>query len=217
METGGARGRPRGERRDHRVPAAAGKFGMTLFLIALGMLFAASMVGYLVIRIINLTPKIDPRTGEPIPTTAPALGTIDLPATLWLSTLIMLLSSVAIHSAVEAVRRERQLWLRRWLTVTLLLAAGFLLIQTPALGELLSNHFGAAQGFTAIFGLIAVLIIIHALHVVGGVVPLIAITYQAHQGRYDHEYFAPVSYLAMYWHFLDGVWLVMFAVLLIAS
>jgi len=209
--------RPGRDQRDLRVPAAAGKLGMTLFLIALGMLFAASMVGYIVIRVINLTPKTDPQTGEAIPSTAPALGSIDLPATLWLSTLIMLLSSVTIHSAVEAVRRERQLWLRRWLMVTLLLAAGFLLIQTPALGALLSQHFGAAQGFTAIFGLIAVLIIIHALHVVGGVIPLIAITLKAHRGRYDHEYHAPVGYVAMYWHFLDVVWLVMFAVLLIAS
>jgi len=190
---------------------------MTLFLIALGMLFAASMVAFIVIRIINLTPKTDPQTGETIASTAPALGSIDPPATLWLSTLIMLLSSVTIHSAVEAVRRERQLWLRRWLTVTLLLAAAFLLVQTPALGSLLSQHFGAAQGFTAIFGLIAVLIIIHALHVVGGLIPLIAITFQAHRGRYDHEYHNPISYVAMYWHFLDAVWLVMFAVLLIAT
>ncbi len=189
---------------------------MILFLIALGVLFAASLVAYLLIRVLSLqpTPTI---TGEFIPSTAPGLGKVGLPTTLWLSTLLMLLSSVTIHSAVEAVRRERQLWLRRWLVVTMLLAAGFLLVQSPALAQLLSDHFAAQKGVTTVSGLIFVLIIIHALHVVGGVLPLTIVTYKAHRGRYDHEYHAPLSYVSMYWHFLDVVWLVMFGVLMVAS
>jgi len=88
---------------------------------------------------------------------------------------------------------------------------------TPALWKLLARHWGAAEGFTALFGLIATLIVIHALHVIGGVVPLAVVTRHAHRGRYDHESHGPVTYVAMYWHFLDAVWVVMFAVLLVAS
>ena len=60
----------------------------------------------------------------------------------------------------------------------------------------------AAEGGTALQYAVFFLIIVHALHVVGGLVPLIVVTRNAHAGRYDHEYHGPVKRLAMYWHFL---------------
>jgi len=150
------------------------------------------------------------------PATAPPLGTIHMPAMLWLSTLVILASSVTIHLAIKNIERERQTKFRSMLIATLVLSLLFLLVQLPSLGTLIYEHFRNETGNTML-GLIFFLVLVHALHVVGGIIPLAVVTYKAGQGRYDHEHFGPVRNVALYWHFLDGVWLFMFAVLLVTG
>lgn len=175
------------------------------------MLFGAGMLGYLAVRL-NRTDEV-------------AIGTLHLPHTLWLSTALVLLASATIQLAVAAIRRERQDRLRAWLIVTLLVGIAFCIVQTPALGSLVHQHFeqlrayDLAGGYRAgasvnpLFGLIFIFILIHAAHVLGGIVQLVIVTRGAFLGRYDHEYYNPVKHAAMYWHFLDVVWLVMFGLM----
>lgn len=179
----------------HRVPARAQTIGMWLFLAALAMLFGATMVGYFVVRL---------RQG-PVPS-------FQLPRTLWISTALMLAGSVTIHFAVAAARRERQQELRRHLVMTCIFAALFVIVQTPAMVALLNQHRAvAASQRVFLYGLIFVLILVHALHVLGGLVGLGLTTAQAFRGRYDHEEHTGVKSAAMYWHFLDVVWIIMYA------
>ncbi|MEM7626152.1 MAG: cytochrome c oxidase subunit 3 [Planctomycetota bacterium] len=203
-------------RRDHRVPRGTGELGMYLFLAALAMLFLASMLGYVIVRWSKTRVVYDPANPDVVafPATAPPLGTIHMPAMLWVSTLVILASSVTIHFAVQNIQRERQAKFRSMLVGTLVLSLLFLLVQLPSLATLIYEHFQIDTGHTML-GLIFFLVLVHALHVVGGIVPLAVVTYKAGQGRYDHEHYGPVKHVALYWHFLDGVWLFMFAVLLI--
>jgi cytochrome c oxidase subunit 3 len=53
--------------------------------------------------------------------------------------------------------------------------------------------------------------------VVGGLVPLGLVTARAWRGGYTAGFHPGVEYTAMYWHFLDVVWLVLFAVLYLGS
>jgi cytochrome c oxidase subunit 3 len=53
--------------------------------------------------------------------------------------------------------------------------------------------------------------------VAGGIVALVATTVSAFRGKYDHENHAGVKHAAMYWHFLDIVWIVMYATMAIAG
>jgi len=178
-----------------------GTFGMLLFLASLTMLFAASMVGYVVIRLqlMNDNPPTPPR------------GTIDLPIWLWLSTFIIVVSSATLHYAGICVALERQRNFRRAMAVTAVLGLAFLVIQMPSLAALIESQRGVAQANIRLYALIVVLVILHALHVVGGLVPLAVITIKAFKGRYDHEHHHPVTHFAMYWHYLDVVWIVMFS------
>ena len=196
-----------------RVPPKAGVFGMWLFLAALGMLFAASMLGYVIIRVQQTRELVHPTTQAVTPATAP-LHSLHLPFGLWFSTLVILASSVTMHFALQNVRRERQAKFRNWLIVTLILSGLFLVVQTPSLATLLIEHNQATTSHT-LLGFIFFLVIIHALHLVGGILPLAVVTRNAHLGAYDHESHNPVRYTTMYWHFLDAVWIVMFAVLLL--
>ena len=173
---------------------------MALFLVALTMLFGASLIGFVVIRIKN---------SDVMP-----MGQIGVPGGLWISTGLILVASFTIHRALHSVLNKCQARFRNGLAITVLLAVGFLLVQTPSLMKYLAEHYGT-EGDVYLHGLIFFLILVHALHVIGGVLPLVYIMVKAHQGAYDHEHYGPVKYISMYWHFLDGVWLVMFTVLLI--
>ena len=189
---------------------------MKLFLVSLAILFAASMLAYLIIRVMGTREKVLPRgdgTQTVIPPTTPPLGSIDLPWTLWLSTVVILASSVTMQIALNKVRRERIKGFRTALNATLVLSIVFLLVQVPSFIILLGEHATIDVGH-AMFGAIFFLILLHALHLVGGIIPLFVIGQNAHAGRYDHEHYAPVKHVTSYWHFLDGVWIVMFGVLL---
>ncbi|MBX2853329.1 MAG: cytochrome c oxidase subunit 3 [Phycisphaeraceae bacterium] len=196
----------------HVVPPGTHTLGMWLFLAALAVLFIGGMLAYIIVRVSGTFERTNPLTGDILPATAPPLHTLPVPLVLWLSTAAILISSYTIHRALDNVIHERQDRFRQALIATLLLAVPFFLAQGAGLATMLGR---AAEGGTALQYAVFILIVIHALHVVGGLVPLIAVTRAAHKGRYDHEYHSPVKSLAMYWHFLDAVWLLMFATFLV--
>ncbi len=189
---------------------------MIWFISALSMLFGAMLLGYLAIRTTRAADV--------------GFGTIELPRMLWLSTALVLLASATIQAAVISIRRERQDLLRAWLVVTLMIGIAFCCVQLPSLGILVKHHLanvhahelagGDANNLLRVnpfFGIIFVFILIHALHVLGGIVELLLVTHGAFAGKYDHEYYNPVKHSAIYWHFLDVVWLAMFGMMFLAG
>lgn len=188
-----------GESRQN-VPNLAYAIGMYLFLAALGVLFAATMLLYVIVRGFN--------------DNQPAFGYVTLPWELWVSTALVLAASVTVHLAVKKIQHERQLAFRRLMAATLGLAVLFTAVQTPALIELLNRHFELVRTGTTVYGIIFFLVIVHALHVVGGIVYLVLVTANAYRNRYDHESYLGPRHAALYWHFLDVVWIVMFGTLL---
>ena len=187
--------------RSEPAPLATGRLGMRLLLLALGVLFAATLSGYLAIR---GRAEAWPPPGVP-----------RLPGTLWISTVLIVASSFSVQWAVRGIRRGLQGPLRLGLALTAALGVAFLVSQTL-------NWFGlVAINFTAktnLYGfLFYLLTALHAVHVLGGLVPLGGVTACAYKGQYTAERHNPVEYTAMYWHFLDVVWLVLFAVLLLTS
>jgi heme/copper-type cytochrome/quinol oxidase subunit 3 len=174
-------------------PTRTGTIGMYLFLASLFMLFAAGMLGYVLIRT------------SPLNTKKLSLGSLEVPEALWISSAIVIAASITIQRAVRELRREKQKLFRRWLLITMVLAIIFVIVQAPSMLKLLSR-----QKEFALYGLVFVLILLHALHVLGGVVALGWTLKRAAEGAYDHEHYLPVGRVALYWHFLDAVWLVMF-------
>lgn len=218
-----------GERdRDRRDPAAAdaterepsfgnrGTLGMLLFLAALSMLFAASLVLFAFMRARAANP-VDATTGaKGAALVRVPWGSLEFPKLLILSTVLVLGVSAALALATRQIKSGRHLAYRRALTAALAMAVGFLTFQTPAMVRLLLDHRGQLAGKgTHLYGLIFFLVLVHALHVIGGMVSLSWVTVKAHRGAYDrlppdHD---PIRHTTMYWHFLDGVWVVMFTML----
>jgi cytochrome c oxidase subunit 3 len=190
--------RPSGERRP-KVPGA-GSLGLTLFLVSLGIFFAAALAAYLGVRF---------QAGSWPPPGAP-----ELPGGLWWATLCIIGLSAAMQWGLGAVRRGRVLPLQIAVAVAAALAVVFLAIQIVNWRELAVLQVeGRPRQFAATF---IVLTGLHALHVLGGLVPLVFVALRAWRGRYTWADFAGVRHCTVYWHFLGAVWLVLFSVLRIS-
>lgn len=182
------------------VPIATGRLGMRLLLASLTMLFAASVMGYLVIR--------NRAAAWPPP------GVPPLPRSLWISTAIIVLCSVAVQGGLRAARAGRGNALRVSLLLTDLLGLAFLVSQTLNWFALVAAKLTVK---TNLYGFTFYLLTgLHAVHVIGGLIPLAVVTARAWRGRYTAQFHAGVEYCATYWHFLDVVWLILFAVLMLA-
>ncbi|UUO04880.1 hypothetical protein M4951_15970 [Blastopirellula sp. J2-11] len=178
------------------------RLGFFLFIATLSVFFAASLIAYFVIW---STSSID-RT----------VSFSGVPASLWISTLFMVGVGYALHRAVQSVRVEKQVWFRRWLFVAGGMALVFLVFQANGLNRLLAEHFASGPDIK-LYGLMFVLVFVHALHVIGGLATLAMVTNRACRDGYDHENYVAVSICSDYWHFLDAVWLVMLVAFALTS
>ena len=199
--------------RQHVVPSRVQTFGMWIFLVGLAILFFSGMVAYAFIRV----------TGAGLPDPGALRPALESPL-LFTSTGLVLAASFAIHMSVVRVRREKRRAFLTWLILCDVLALAFVAVQTPAMIHLLSRDVGVGHALdqlgprpTRLYGLIFFFVLIHALHVVGGIIYLAFVTKRAFAGKYDHEHTVGVRHAALYWHFLDVVWLMMFGTFLIVG
>ena len=177
-----------------------------LFLASLGMFFFGSLITYLVIRDQAFRPIPD-AVPNSIATMGPEIyQPLTVPMTFWISTVVLVLVGILLQRASWMVHRERQVDFRRLLMWAWFAAVVFLLIQGWGMKDLLTQHFSQSDGSTKVYGMSFTLSFIHALHVLGGMVFLGFVIFQAYRNRYDHERHWAVDHCASYWHFLDVVW-----------
>jgi len=182
--------------------AATNVFGVKLFLGSLSFLFAATILLYLVVLVPEDVPEqsIMPIVG---------LG-------MGLSTMLMLASSFTLWLALRAIRAGDQFAFKRMMTMTLTLAVGFLASQVFCWHQLVES--GISLDYSNKHGaLFLVMTVLHALHVVGGVVPLGLVTARARAGDYTAEDHGGAESVALYWHFLDVVWLIMLLAIVVTT
>lgn len=193
-------GRHRAVSKDRPV-TGAGPFGLAIFLASLAMIFFATLAGYAYIRL-----------GAP---EWPPAGAPPLPQGLWLSTVLLVVSSATVHVALVGARTDRQRLVRAGLLATTVLGLGFLACQGVAwraLAERMPITTATQYSFT--FYLLTVL---HAVHVVGGLGPLLFTTVKGLRGRYDAAEHGGVTLISIYWHFLDVMWLLVFTTLMLVG
>ncbi len=168
--------------------------GMWIFLASDIIFFGSLIGGYLFIRA-NMP-------------TWPLPGTIHDILTGTIMTILLLVSSFAVVRGILSLRRGDQKWLFRWLFITFLLGAGFLIIEANEWYDL----FRAGTWFTSgLPGSTFFLITgIHGSHVFTGLVILIYLMKKALNGGFTKENPRTVEGFGLYWHFVDVVWVFLF-------
>ncbi|MEO0814428.1 MAG: cytochrome c oxidase subunit 3 [Myxococcota bacterium] len=176
---------------------SAGQLGLWILLASLGMLFAATVVGFLIIR---------------YRTDGWAQGLPGLPVGLLWSTGIILGASVTLFLAVRAARRGEASRLVQMLWASLALAIAFMVAQAINWLDMVQADMppNTANLYAFTFYLLTGT---HAAHVLGGLIPLSITLRNAIRGRYSATQFEGVSLTAQYWHFLDIVWLILLGVM----
>ncbi|MCK8515159.1 cytochrome c oxidase subunit 3 [Methylonatrum kenyense] len=137
---------------------------------------------------------------------------VPLPWQLWLSSALLLASSVAFERARRITAPARLAELQANLAAAGLLALGFLATQVWSWQALAGQGYalaGSAGG--SFFYLMSGL---HALHLVCGMVAWLKVRTAARVGTELATVQLYVRLCAIYWHFLLAVWLVLFATLL---
>jgi cytochrome c oxidase subunit 3 len=167
--------------------------GMVLFVAGEAMFFAAFFGVYFSIR--TSAPVWPPKN----------IGVPELPIPTAL-TVILISSSVVLQVGVAALRRGRSTTFRSLLGLTILLGASFLALQAYDYSRL---SFGVRDGIYP--SLFYVMTGLHMAHVAGGVVLLSLVMGQAVTGQLSPERHDPVEAAAIYWHFVDIVWIGLFA------
>ena len=131
-----------------------------------------------------------------------------------LATICLLSSSVTIMLAERAFRTEATGSFRLWWLITIVLAVVFLgwtalewrrLIYQHNL-TIATNLFGTS--FYSLVGL-------HATHVVAGLTLLTLVFWLSLRGVVTRSYSEHIEMISWYWHFVDGVWVVVFTVVYI--
>ena len=178
------------EHPDHRM------FGLATFLVADAMTFAGFFAAYLTFKAVNPLPD-------------GAIYELELPLPI-LNTVLLLVSSATFHRAGQAIRQDDHGRCRRWLLITAGLGLAFLVSQmveyfTLPFGltdNLYASTFFAATGF-------------HGLHVTLGALMILIVWWQTRQpqGRVTAADHFPLEAAELYWHFVDGIWVILFVIL----
>lgn len=136
---------------------------------------------------------------------------IAIPAVLWLNTAVLLSSSVTLEWARSRIARGDARGLRRGLSLTAALGVLFVLGQLAAWQQLsAAGLYLSSNPHSSFFYLLTG---VHGLHLLGGLAALGAVLVRAYGGRYTPGDHTGVSVAALYWHFMDGLWLYLFALL----
>jgi len=133
-----------------------------------------------------------------------------LPRILWANTLVLLASSGAIQFARARLRSGDTEGFRRWWAITTALGALFLAGQFAAWRQLAAQGvFLATNPSSSFFYLLTAL---HGLHLLGGIVGLFYVAYRPWQ-RSRITQSTAADLVSIYWHFMDGLWIFLFALL----
>jgi cytochrome c oxidase subunit 3 len=125
-------------------------------------------------------------------------------------TVVLVLSSVTCQLGVFAAEQGNVYGLRRWFTITFVMGLAFVLGQANEYRVLVTEHDTTISSST--YGSVFFLTTgFHALHVIGGLVAFIFLLIRSTMGRFTPAQATSAIVVSYYWHFVDVVWVGLFA------
>ena len=125
-------------------------------------------------------------------------------------TVILVASSFTCQFGVFAAEQGNVYGLRRWFTITFVMGLTFVLGQANEYRNLIFNHDTTISSST--YGSVFYLTTgFHALHVIGGLVAFIFVLIRSSMGRFTPAQATSAIVVSYYWHFVDVVWVGLFA------
>jgi cytochrome c oxidase subunit 3 len=181
---------------DPAVAFERARFGMWLFLASEIMMFGAFIAVYIVLRM--ATPH--------------HVITFFKDALSWkiagFNTLVLIVSSFTMVQAVHAISRGNRGRCEDFMIATAALGTLFLVVKGFEYAAKFEHHLGPDSN--VMFGCYFLMTGFHGLHVLIGVILLVWTAFYVK--KFDQTRYAHVENLALYWHFVDLVWIFLFPI-----
>lgn len=175
------------------------RVGMGLILLVVLMTFGA-LIGTYIVLATNKALEWQP---------------FSLPFQLWISTGLIIVSSIDYELAKKSLLQGNQVKARKWFLITAVVGAVFIASQILAWLNLVNlGYYATGNSFA---GLFYILTSIHAIHVFGGIISLVYIVLKTQNVTLEDEellkrqWFAKV--VGWYWHFMGILWFILFLLL----
>lgn len=171
------------------------KFAMWLFIVTVVMIFAAFTSAHIVRQ----------ADGDWL--------IYDIPQMLWITSGIILASSVTMQWAYIAAKKDKLEQVKLALSLTMVLGIAFIYGQFQAWGQLVDAgvFFVGNPGGSFIY----VFTGLHVLHLVSGVLYLLYMLISAFRYKVHSKNMLNMDMSTTFWHFLGGLWIYLFIFLLL--
>lgn len=139
------------------------------------------------------------------------LKDFQLPTAFFYSTVVIIGCSVTFHLAKKAIQKDNQQATTSFLLATLALGILFVVLQFVGFGQIVESGYyftGAESSITTTF--LYIVTVVHLLHLAGGLIALFIIIFKQLKGKYNSSQTLGIELGAMYWHFLDLLWIYLF-------
>jgi len=172
-----------------------GDFAIWFFIFAELLVFAIAFISYAVARVQNVE-----MFNQYQLTLNRELGAAN--------TLLLITASYFVVRAIHAIRLDDVKSCIRWLYASLGCGTGFLLLKSLEYYDKFSHGINLSTNTFYMFYLS--LTMFHFLHVILGMIILLAIAIKAQRGGYSAQDHIGIETGASYWHMVDLVWIILF-------
>ncbi|MGB5273165.1 MAG: cytochrome c oxidase subunit 3 [Flavobacteriaceae bacterium] len=135
------------------------------------------------------------------------LTDLQIPYYFYISTAVILLSSLTYILAKNAIGHDRAKACTSWLLLTLVLGVAFIVLQFRGFNEMLSYGYYFTGPTSSIkMSYVFLIAAVHIVHVLAGIISLTVVLFNQLKGKYTSESYLGMSLGATFWHFLDLLW-----------
>ncbi|PXY45514.1 cytochrome c oxidase subunit 3 [Flavobacterium hydrophilum] len=139
------------------------------------------------------------------------LKDFQIPTAFYFSTVVIIGCSVTFYLAKKAIEKGNRNATSTFLLGTFALGIAFVVLQFRGFGQIIeSGFYMTGQGSSITTTFLYVIALMHLLHLAGGLISLLIIIYNHFKQKYNPTQTLGIELGAMYWHFLDLLWVLLF-------
>ena len=135
----------------------------------------------------------------------------DMPQALYVSTILIIISSITFIIAKKSIQKDNRQQTTLFLFLTLLLGIGFIYFQIEGFYQLRAAGFYAAGKDSIVSGSLLIIVsLLHLIHILAGSIALLVVIYNHYKQRYNSSQSLGFELGAIFWHFVDILWVLLF-------
>ena len=143
------------------------------------------------------------------------LTDFDLPQAFYISTAVILMSSLTMFLAKHFIKREENGKGEVFLVLTFILGIAFVYLQFLGFDQVISSgYFFTGSESTITTSFIYAFVITHIVHIAAGLIVLVVVLINQFRGKYKKGDTLGVELGATFWHFVDVLWVYLFLFLM---